>query len=163
MHLLDRIEGRSNEVTSNNVSAGTADPYSTMLFSTQNRSKISFGSTKIGPKTTKKRENSTVGRSGALGDAPRTPGKASKSGPERVWDGPRALLAGPGGPKSVQDRLGDRPGSFRGPSRRPQHAAQERSEDKSVYEQPPDRNFVVFCYDRRKAEPQFSSASAVFC
>ena len=70
---------------------------------------------------------------------------------------------GPGGPKSVQDRLGDRPGSLRGPSRRPQHAAQERSEDKSVYEQPPDRNFVVFCYDRRKAELQFSSASAVFC
>ena len=161
--MHDRIEVRSSEESSSKVSAGTADPYSAIPASTQNRSKIFFGATKIGPKTTKKRENSTVGRSEALGDSPRTPGKASKSGSGRVRDGPKAFVAGPGGPKSGQDRFGNRPGSVRGPSRRRQDAAQERSEDKSVYEQPPDRNFVVCWSDRRKAEPQILSASAVFC
>ena len=145
------------------VTARTADLYSTMPGSTQNPSKISFGLAQIGPKTTKKRENSVVGRSRALGDAPRTPGEASKSGPERAGTAPERSRDGPGDPKSVQDRLMELPESLRGPSGRRQDAPQERSERQSLCEQPQHRNSVVFWYGRKKAEPQFSSASAVFC
>ena len=115
--MHDRIEVRSHEESSSMVSAGTADLYSTMPGSTQNRSKTPFGSRKIGPKTTKKRENSVVGRSGALEDAPRTPGEASKSAPGRVWDGPRALPGQPGrpqvGPRSPRGASGEPPRAIR--------------------------------------------------
>ena len=95
------------------VSARTADLHSMMPGSTQNRLKVSFGSTKIGPKTTQKRENSAVGRSGALRDAPRTSVEAFKNGPGRVRDGPRTLSGRPGrpqvGPRSPRRASGEPP------------------------------------------------------
>ena len=71
--LHDRSEARSNEETSNKEPAAPLTLHSTMRGSMQSWSKSSFGAKKIGSRTPKKRENSTVGRLGALGDAPRTP------------------------------------------------------------------------------------------
>ena len=179
--MHDRNEVRANSESSGVVSAGTADLYSTMEAQRAkideglagplpqrsrrrlDRSKSSFETTKIDPRTTKKRENSSVGRSGTFGGPARTPGKAFKSvrdapgtPQERSWDGPS-------GPKSAQDGSRERPRSLRGPSGRRRDAAQERAEGKGACEQPQHRNFVAAWHDRRSAEPQFSSASAVFC
>ena len=114
------------------VSAGTVDLCSTILGSTKNRSKSSSGSRKIGPKTTKKHENSAFERSEALGDALQTLGEASKSGPGRVWEAPRVLSGRPGRsqvaprasrgasgepPLAIQTTLGRSPSAFGTPKR----------------------------------------------